>query len=374
MKIPQKFKEVLEKEADKQPIRKSIEKVQIADKFKLFLRHQEETIHKSDRKKKKKKTRRVGRMRNYSDRKLLRIMKAEAEKLNRTPTAAHFQNSKGLPSPLVYAQRWGSWNEAIRAVGLQPNFIIGSRKNNQNKFKKSPNDTSIMETPKPIQKFQEIELYATLSDQTVEGQRIVQELGTQLGLDVETIDQARDLYMRTENVMQQGRTRKSLASAAIYLAGKKMKRPITAYEIAQTTQISSRLLFHTVRTIEKKLKLEFPPLQLLDFFDGIAKQLLLDEDIKTSAKEILRQRITKTFSNGRNPRSIVAAAIYIAGLRCRRHITQDEIAEVAGITTVTIRNRYRVLAKKLGIDLKKYILPRYLPKKKIPHTLLKFKC
>jgi len=52
--------------------------------------------------------------------------------------------------------------------------------------------------------------------------------------------------------------------------------------------------------------------------------------------------------------------MHIAGLTCGSAVTQDEIAGAAGITTVTIRNRYRILAQKLGIDLTKYLRPNYI--------------
>jgi transcription initiation factor TFIIB len=47
----------------------------------------------------------------------------------------------------------------------------------------------------------------------------------------------------------------------------------------------------------------------------------------------------------------VAAAIYIASLMNNERRTQREVAEVAGVTEVTIRNRYKELAERLEIDV-----------------------
>ncbi|EQD48835.1 Transcription factor TFIIB, cyclin-related domain protein, partial [mine drainage metagenome] len=44
-----------------------------------------------------------------------------------------------------------------------------------------------------------------------------------------------------------------------------------------------------------------------------------------------------------------AAAIYIASLQCGERRTQREVAEVAGVTEVTIRNRYKELTEKLNL-------------------------
>ena len=70
--------------------------------------------------------------------------------------------------------------------------------------------------------------------------------------------------------------------------------------------------------------------------EGIAHKILL------AAKE---QKLT----SGRGAKSIAAAACYIAskiGGDCK---TQREVAEVANITEVTIRNRYKEMMNKLEI-------------------------
>ena len=48
---------------------------------------------------------------------------------------------------------------------------------------------------------------------------------------------------------------------------------------------------------------------------------------------------------------IAAAAIYIASILCGDRRTQREVADVAGVTEVTIRNRYKELAEELDIEI-----------------------
>jgi len=50
---------------------------------------------------------------------------------------------------------------------------------------------------------------------------------------------------------------------------------------------------------------------------------------------------------------LAAAALYIACRKTGEKRTQKEIAEEAGVTEVTIRNRYGELVKKLKINLEK---------------------
>jgi transcription initiation factor TFIIB len=52
----------------------------------------------------------------------------------------------------------------------------------------------------------------------------------------------------------------------------------------------------------------------------------------------------------RGPTGIAAAAIYLAAKRRKKDRTQSEVAQVAGVTEVTIRNRYKELCEHLGFD------------------------
>ena len=48
---------------------------------------------------------------------------------------------------------------------------------------------------------------------------------------------------------------------------------------------------------------------------------------------------------------MAAAALYIACLQNNEKITQKEIAEAAGVTEVTVRNRYKALKKQLNLEI-----------------------
>lgn len=355
MRIPKRFKEALETQNEQVLIEKS---TKISDKFKVLLKYQNKTSQ-SDQNDAPKRTNLPGRMRKYSDAKLLRILKAEAVRLGRTPTAVHFQNSKDLPNPITYQHRWESWNNAVIEAGLKPNFTLERKKVEQ---RRSTNLTEVVHKGQSaVSNFRKIELYASLSDQEADGVQAVQELGKHLSLGASAINEAKELHNRViTNGIHIGRTTSSIASATIYLACRKLKKPIPLSEIAQTAGISQKGLMRTARTIEKKLELSIPPLSPMDVIDRIADKLLLKDDVISSAKAILHNPITQRGSIGMSPFSVAAAAIYIAGLTCRSSITQDEIAKAANVTEVTIRNRYRKLAKKLGIDLRKYLPSHYI--------------
>ena len=61
---------------------------------------------------------------------------------------------------------------------------------------------------------------------------------------------------------------------------------------------------------------------------------------------------------------IAAAALYVAALINDEKKTQREVADIAGITEVTIRNRYKELIEKLNLEekiiLKLFIFPNFI--------------
>jgi len=54
---------------------------------------------------------------------------------------------------------------------------------------------------------------------------------------------------------------------------------------------------------------------------------------------------------GKDPAGLAAVAIYVASLLENERRTQKGIAQVAQVTEVTVRNRYKELMKELGIEV-----------------------
>jgi len=53
--------------------------------------------------------------------------------------------------------------------------------------------------------------------------------------------------------------------------------------------------------------------------------------------------------SGKSPTGYAAAAIYAASLLCNEKKTQNEVASVAQVTEVTIRNRYQEQIAAMGL-------------------------
>jgi transcription initiation factor TFIIB len=67
--------------------------------------------------------------------------------------------------------------------------------------------------------------------------------------------------------------------------------------------------------------------------------------------EILKEAANRELTSGHGPTGLAAASIYIASILCGERRTQRDVADVAGVTEVTIRNRYKEIAEKLDINI-----------------------
>ena len=88
-----------------------------------------------------------------------------------------------------------------------------------------------------------------------------------------------------------------------------------------------------------------------DYTSRFCSELKLSGDVKAKTIEILKEAADKELTSGRGPTGIAAASIYIASVLCGERRTQCEVADVAGVTEVTIRNRYKELAEILDIEI-----------------------
>jgi transcription initiation factor TFIIB len=59
--------------------------------------------------------------------------------------------------------------------------------------------------------------------------------------------------------------------------------------------------------------------------------------------------IEKEITAGKHPMSLAATVLYISSTRCGENITQARLANAAGITEVTLRNRLKDLKLKMDV-------------------------
>ena len=148
-----------------------------------------------------------------------------------------------------------------------------------------------------------------------------------------------------------GRTIEGVTAAVLYAACRQCNVPRTLEEISNTAQMKKKEIGRNYRNILCRLELKLLPTTPQDYISRFCSKLKLNSDVQAKTLEILQEAAHQELTSGRGPTGIAAASIYIASVLCGERRTQREVAEVAGVTEVTIRNRYKEIAKKLGVGI-----------------------
>ena len=160
------------------------------------------------------------------------------------------------------------------------------------------------------------------------------------------------IYRRAvEKNLIRGRSIDEVATAAIYAGCRECGVPRTLNEIAAVARVSRKEVGRTYRLIARELSLNFMPTSPTAYVSRFCSALNLSGAVETKVLEIIQRVNEKEFMIGKGPLGIAAAAIYIASTLNGERRSQKEIGEVAGVTEVTIRNRYKEIAKEFGLDL-----------------------
>jgi transcription initiation factor TFIIB len=157
-------------------------------------------------------------------------------------------------------------------------------------------------------------------------------------------------YRRAVNErLIRGRSIQSMATAATYLACRQNKLVRTLSEISKASGVNRKEIASNYRFLVRRLKIFVPPMKPNQHITKLSNQVGLDGLTEGIAHKILLAAKKQKLTSGRGAKSIAAAASYIASKVTGNDRTQREFAEVADLTEVTIRNRYREMMKRLSI-------------------------
>jgi transcription initiation factor TFIIB len=147
-----------------------------------------------------------------------------------------------------------------------------------------------------------------------------------------------------------GRSMESVIAACIYAACRSYNIPRTLDEIANASDVERKEIGRTYRFIIRKLAIKVTPSSPKDYISRFSSILHLSPKTQNDALKILKKAEISELTSGRGPAGIAAAALYVAALLNDEKKTQREVADVAGITEVTIRNRYKELLDRLDLE------------------------
>ncbi len=175
-------------------------------------------------------------------------------------------------------------------------------------------------------------------------------MGTVLGLPRVVVLEASVMYREAiKRGLAKGRSIEALAAACVYAACRRYKVPRSLEEIAVHAKIDRKVIAKCYRLIIKEVLGKVPSTSAREYIPRLAKTLKLPPEVQREAISIIEKAYEVGITAGKTPIGLAAAALYIASVLLNSKRTQKEIAVAAGVTEVTIRNRYKELLNKLDI-------------------------
>ena len=165
-------------------------------------------------------------------------------------------------------------------------------------------------------------------------------------------EEAMRLYRRAfEKKLLKGRSINGMVAACIYFAIRKKRLPRTLQEVIERASVDAKEVRRCYSALIRELKLKAPNTDPITLVSKFIVDLDLDADTERSTINFLKAFKSNLSTSGKDPKGIVAGALYLACKVKEKKMTQNQIAAVVGVTEVTLRSRYRELVKKLNIKI-----------------------
>ncbi|MDG7007532.1 MAG: transcription initiation factor IIB [Nitrososphaerota archaeon] len=148
-----------------------------------------------------------------------------------------------------------------------------------------------------------------------------------------------------------GRSITGISAAALYAAIRDMETPRTLKDVAAANNLDKKDVARDYRKLLREMDLTMPVADAARSVNRIASQVGLPERVARKAIGIIDMIEKREISAGKSPMGLAAASLYLAAVLEREIKTQKEIADAAGVTEVTVRNRYKGLRVDLGREL-----------------------
>jgi transcription initiation factor TFIIB len=222
------------------------------------------------------------------------------------------------------------------------NTVIGN--NNKDSHGQSI-DASMHSTMKRLRTYDFRSQTRTSADRNL--MRAFGELGRQrdkLGLSDAMIDKTAYIYRKALGKgLVKGRSTSAILAAAIYIACREMGAARSLNDISEITDVRRKVISRSYMILIQQLEIIMPLIDPIKCIAKIANKANLSEKSKRMAIDVMKELVNTQLPTGKRPMSLAATILYLSCLRNDEAVTQKELAEAAGVTEVTMRNRIKDL-------------------------------
>jgi len=161
--------------------------------------------------------------------------------------------------------------------------------------------------------------------------------------------------MLLEHRYIQGRSIDSILVVCLYIACRRYQIPKKINEISKKSGMGRKeqrkLNRKIFRDLVRKFNIEIPPNNLEREIARVANNAGISQKAQIEALRIVKELKKMKISGGPAPGGLASGVVWIACVRYGEGKNQREIADAAGITEVTLRNRYKSIVKSLNLDI-----------------------
>ena len=186
----------------------------------------------------------------------------------------------------------------------------------------------------------------------------INESAEQLRLPVAIVDEASHIFRKSaKQSVSKNKSIAGMAAASLYLACRRSNVNRSLKEIAKATSTDERTAARFYRLLVSEIEKNYvPPPSVQKYISKLVNREKINTKVERLALDLADRATESEITSGKTPAGLAAAYVYIASVLCSEHIPQREIADIAEVTEVTVRNRCREILEKFTIRQKPRVL------------------
>ncbi len=177
----------------------------------------------------------------------------------------------------------------------------------------------------------------------------IERLSEKLVLTEAVTEKGTKIYMKAfDRGLVKGRSISGIMAASLYAACRERQMPVRLQDLAVVCNVEKRDIARCYRLLLKEMDFKMPATNPTKYVSVIASRAGLSRKTMRTASGILKKADKAGISAGKDPAGLAAAALLVASTLEGEDRPRENLVKAAGVTEVTIRNRYRDLRKLLA--------------------------
>lgn len=184
----------------------------------------------------------------------------------------------------------------------------------------------------------------TSSERTLQGVLMkINEVSRKLNLPNNVIETAAQIYRDSARLkVARSKSIIGMTAASVYLACRKCEIGRSIKDVAYAANTEQRIVGKYYRLILKEVETNYiAPPSVWKYISKLVNTAKIDIRVERLALKLATKTDDCRISSGKAPAGLAAAYVYLSSVMLGVRLPQREIAEVAEVTEVTIRNRCR---------------------------------